>query len=154
MKKLSISIEPKQIILPLTIFFSLIFSLVAFFVSYKGTHRTFFFESVDSNEVFIEKRFVPKSPYQDKITTYIEELLLGPQTPRLKPVFSRGTTLISCFERKHTLYVNLSKDLLKAEGEVSDFAVAERIFKENIFKNFRQIDIIEIYIDGIHSYEK
>lgn len=153
MKKFSFSAEPKQIILSVLIFLSLALSLLCFFLSYRGSHRTFFFERIDSKGLCIEKRFVPKSPYSDNITAYIQELLLGPQTPRLKPVFSSGTKLISCFARKHTLYVNLSRDLLKAEGEVSDLADASGIFKENIFKNFRNIDIIEIYIDGIHSYE-
>jgi hypothetical protein len=153
MKKLSLSFEPKQIILPILIFLTLIVSLFFYLFSYRGSHRTFFFERIDSKGTYIEKRFVPKSPHSDKITGFIEELLLGPQTPRLKPVFSRGTKLISCFTRKKTLYVNFSRDLLKSDGEVSDFTVAEQIFKENIFKNFRNIDIIEIYIDGIHSYE-
>lgn len=151
-KKSKINISKNIIILISITFIVLIFSIIMFKLNYPNSHRTFFFERMDNKGLTVEKRYVPIANGSDKITAFVEELLLGPIETRLRPVFPRGTKLLSCFNRDKTLYVNLSKDILKQDLSASKYLDGAKIFKKNIFKNFRNIDIIEIYIDGNWAY--
>ncbi|NLM00217.1 MAG: GerMN domain-containing protein [Treponema sp.] len=152
--KFEINISSKNLILLIVIFVLFLFSIILFKLYYPNSHRTFFYEKIDNLGLYSEKRYVPVAKTTDKITAYIEELLLGPIKPRFRPIFPHGTKLLSCFIRKDVLYVNLSKDILVQDNFASKYWDGAEIFKKNIFKNFRNIDIIEIYIDGKRAYEE
>lgn len=115
-------------------------------------HRTFYFEKLDTDGLFMEKRYVPVAKGETNVYAYVSELLLGPITPRYKPVFPLETKVLSCFQRENELFVNLSKDLLKNDISASKYWDGAEIFKKNVFKNFRNIDIIHIYIDGNRAF--
>jgi hypothetical protein len=82
------------------------------------------------------------------VELYISELLLGPIGERYKLVYPRGTKLNTCFVQDKVLYVDLSAEALFTNEKVSTSRDGAEIFKKNIFRNFRNIDTINIYIDG------
>ena len=119
-----------------------------FFVQGYAHRRVFLFESLDKEGVFAENRYYPRNKYIDNVELFVSELLLGPIGERYKPVFARGTKLKTCFVQDDVLYVDLSSDALFPNEKVSSIKDGAEIFKKNIFRNFRNIDTINIYIEG------
>ena len=95
-----------------------------------------------------EKRRLPKEPSQGVIAMFVEELVLGPQTPRLRPLFSRGTHVEFCFMGGNDLYVDISRDALFELSDAVDIQGGISLFEENIRKNFKNIENIVLFIDG------
>ena len=156
MKNLNISETVKKLTRVNTgtkvIFFSLLviflFSLTFFFIQGYAHRRVFLFESLDKEGLFAENRYYPRNKYIDNVELYVSELLLGPINERYKDVFASGTKLKSCFVRDGVLYVDLSLDAHFTDKKVSNIMDGAEIFKKNIFRNFRNIDTINIYIEG------
>ena len=134
------------------VFFSLVIiffvSLTLFFLQGYGHRKVFLFESLDEEGLFAENRYYPRNKYIDDVELYVSELLLGPIGERYKLLFPRGTKVKTCFVQNKVLYVDLSTEALFPNERVSSNREGAEIFKKNIFRNFRNIDIINIYIDG------
>ena len=134
------------------VFFSLVMiffiSLTLFFLQGYGHRKVFLFESLDEEGLFAENRYYPRNKYIDDVELYVSELLLGPIGERYKLLFPRGTKVKTCFVQNKVLYVDLSTEALFPNERVSTNREGAEIFKKNIFRNFRNIDIINIYIDG------
>lgn len=134
------------------VFFSLVIifliSLTLFFLQGYGHRKVFLFESLDEEGLFAENRYYPRNKYIDDVELYVSELLLGPIGERYKLIFPRGTKVKTCFVQNKVLYVDLSTEALFPNERVSTNREGAEIFKKNIFRNFRNIDIINIYIDG------
>ena len=134
------------------VFFSLMIiffiSLTLFFLQGYGHRKVFLFESLDEEGLFAENRYYPRNKYIDDVELYVSELLLGPIGERYKLLFPRGTKVKTCFVQNKVLYVDLSTEALFPNERVSTNREGAEIFKKNIFRNFRNIDIINIYIDG------
>ena len=134
------------------VFFSLVIifliSLTLFFLQGYGHRNVFLFESLDEEGLFAENRYYPRNKYIDDVELYVSELLLGPIGERYKLIFPRGTKVKTCFVQNKVLYVDLSTEALFPNERVSTNREGAEIFKKNIFRNFRNIDIINIYIDG------
>ena len=134
------------------VFFSLVMiffiSLTLFFLQGYGHRKVFLFESLDEEGLFAENRYYPRNKYIDDVELYVSELLLGPIGERYKLLFPRGTKVKTCFVQNKVLYVDLSTEALFPNERVSSNREGAEIFKKNIFRNFRNIDIINIYIDG------
>ena len=156
MKNLNISETIKKLtrvnfaskVLVVILFMALIFSLVMFFLNGYSQRRVFLFENLDREGLFAENRYFPKNKFLDEVELYVSELLLGPINERYKSVFAPGTKLKSCFIRDGVLYVDLSLDAHFTDKKVSEIREGTEIFKKNIFRNFRKIDKINIYIEG------
>ncbi len=147
LKKLTrVNFSTKIIFFALVITF--IFSLVMFFLQGYSNRRVFLFESLDKPGLFAENRYFPANKYIDDVEFYVSELLLGPLGERYKSVFARGTKLKTCFLQDDILYVDLSSEALFTDEKVSNTRDGAEIFKKNIFRNFRNIDTINIYIEG------
>lgn len=126
-----------------------------FYVVTKNTcRRTFIFPSADDGKYIIEYRNLTEKPHQGDINLYIDEILLGSTVERTKLLFTPGTKLLSCFERDHILYVNLSSDLLQMGDGVIEIREGTELLKQNIMRNFSKIDQVEIYIEGKSAFEK
>lgn len=125
-----------------------LFSLVCWMASKPGKRYTFEFESVDSEEIMVESRMLPSKKWREAVTLYVDELILGPETERFRPLFSLGTKETFCFVRNHVLYVNLSAEALNQTGRVSKILVGTELFKKNVLKNFSKIKSVEMYIDN------
>jgi hypothetical protein len=105
-----------------------------------------------------EVRHLPrelKSDISALISWYTGELLLGPVSNTLRPLFPAGTVPLYCFFREGVLYVNLSEKALFPDGNSAETAAACEIFKKNVFTNFKKVDRIvlcildkEVYVDA------
>ena len=131
-----------------------VFSYMGYLVSKDSHRRVFIFPSAEDGKYIIEYRNLTNKPHQGNIQLYIEEILLGSTVERTKLLFTPGTKVISCFERKHVLYLNLSNDLLSMGDGVVDIREGTELLKKNIKENFSEIDSIEIFIDGKSAFEK
>ena len=141
-------------IISLVIAGSLVFSLFCYVVSKNTCRRTFIFPSAEDGKYIIEYRNLTEKPHQGDINLYIEEILLGSTVERTKLLFTPGTKLLSCFERNHILYVNLSSDLLEMGDGVIEIREGTELLKNNIKRNFSKIDEVEIFIEGKSAFEK
>ena len=130
------------------------FSFIWYLASKDTCRRTFIFPSAENGKYIIEYRNLTEKPHQDDINLYIEEILLGSTVERTKLLFTPGTKLLSCFERNHILYVNLSNDLLQMGEGVIEIREGTELLKKNIMKNFSRIDSVEIFIEGKSAFEK
>ena len=131
-----------------------VFSFMGYLVSKDSHRRVFIFPSAEDGKYIIEYRNLTNKPHQGNIQLYIEEILLGSTVERTKLLFTPGTRVISCFERKHVLYLNLSNDLLSMGDGVVDIREGTELLKKNIMRNFSEIDSVEIYIEGKSTFEK
>ena len=131
-----------------------VFSLFCYVVTKDTCRRTFIFPSAENGKYIIEYRNLTEKPHQGDINLYIDEILLGSTVERTKMLFSPGTRLLSCFERNHILYVNLSQDLLQMGDGVIEIREGTELLKKNIQQNFSRIDSVEIFIDGKSAFEK
>lgn len=112
----------------------------------------FLFPSVGSDSNIIETRIISLRNDQSPIQIYISELLLGPSINRAESLFGNDTKIVFCFVRDKTLFVNLTDGALFPPSEVSLNRSIE-LFKKNIFKNFKDIKTVTLFIDG-NSVEK
>ncbi len=141
-------------LISLIIVWAFVFSFFWYIISNKTHRRTFIFPSADTGKYIVEQRNLVRNPHQGDLQFFIEEMLLGSTVERTKLIFAPGTKLLSCFERNHVLYVNLSKELLQMGDGVAEIKEGTELFKKNIKKNFSEVHSIEIYIDGKSAFEK
>ncbi len=132
----------------------LVFSLFCYLVTKNGHRRTFIFPSAEDGKYIIEYRNLASDPHQGDINLYVDEILLGSTVERTKWLFTPGTKVLSCFERDHILYLNLSQDLLQMGEGVIEIREGTELLKKNIMKNFSKIDSVEIFIEGKSAFEK
>jgi len=135
------------------ILLAFVFSLLLFLVNYPGKRYNFYFESVDTGKICYETRFLQHKKFEESVKSYVDELLLGPKTERLRPLFSPNTKESFCFIKKDTLYVNITSDSLRMTGNASDILKGTELFKKNILKTFGKINNVEIYIDNKSIYK-
>ncbi len=145
-------------ILPITILtivclVSLLISLIFFTLSKDTSRRIFIFPSADNGEFIVEYRNLNKNPVQGSVNFYIDELLLGSTVERTKTLFTPGTKVLSCFQRDHILYLNLSSDLINMGEGVIDIKSGMNLLEKNIKKNFPKIHEIEIFVNGKMAFE-
>ncbi len=131
-----------------------IFSFFCYIITKDTCRRAFIFPSAENGKYIIEYRNLAEKPHQGDIGLYIDEILLGSTVERTKLLFTPGTRVLSCFERNHILYVNLSQDLLQMGDGVIEIREGTELLKKNIMKNFSEIDSVEIFIEGKSAFEK
>lgn len=132
------------------ILLSFVVSLFLWKIDNKGTRRVIVFESkADPEEMSYEVRFLHKPLNKDAVSQYVEELLLGPLSPQGRMLFPLGTEVRSCFVDGNVLYLDLSEEALQIfPGETTASVDAIKILKKNLFTNFKNIDIINVFIMG------
>ena len=131
-----------------------VFSFFCYIITKNTCRRAFIFPSAENGKYIIEYRNLAEKPHQGDIGLYIDEILLGSTVERTKLLFTPGTRVLSCFERNHILYVNLSSDLLQMGDGVIEIREGIELLKKNIIKNFSKIDSVEIFIEGKTAFEK
>ncbi len=142
-----------------TIIFSLIIlvfiiSSFTFLIKIKGTLYTFVFPSANNGKYIIEARRLTKQKNKDNVNIYADEILLGSTLERTKLLFTSGTKLISCFQRGKVLYLNLSAESLQMGEGVIELKEGVELLKKNIKRNFKDIDVVEVFINGKLAFEK
>jgi len=129
------------------LFFTVIFN--------HGTRRSvFFYPDSRTNALCTEIRYLPVVHGKDaSLELYVSEVLLGSADPDRKLLFNRDTTVLSCFIRKNTAYIDLSAAAAYPEGGITASINATEIFKKNVCTNFRYVDKIYLYFEGIEVYK-
>lgn len=106
----------------------------------------------DSGGVVAERRALPKDPSRGELRLFVDELVLGPETPRLRPLFSLGTSVEFCFvaprDGVDVLYVGLSEDAVQQRGSAAEIQRGIELFRENVTKNFANIGEVVLFIGG------
>lgn len=133
--------------------FAFLISLAVFICSNKGVRRVFYFPQFDGMHNASEVRNLPSKPVQGKVALFVDELLLGPETERCRPLFSPGTHAEFCFVRGNTAYIGLSKDVLYENAPATHIKQGTELFRKNILKNFAYIKSVELFVDGKPVFE-
>lgn len=124
----------------------LLSSLTIYFVKNNSKSYVFIFPSADNGSYVVERRNLSKDSAQGELNYYIDELLLGSSVERTKLIFTSGTKVNSCFLRDDVLYLDISEDLLSIDETSYPIENGINLLKENIFKNFININKIELFI--------
>jgi hypothetical protein len=115
--------------------------------------RTFVFYSVTGGSVAVEDRMLRRAenPETD-LGRYVEEVLLGPVSPDLAPLFPPETGLQSILYRDGVVYVNLSEPaglpVSKGEDTFRNFLV----LNQGIRRNFSYIKDVRLFVAGNPAY--
>lgn len=137
----------------LVLIFSFVLSLILYLAFYPGTRKLFLFESLDKKGTFAESRFIPRDHPYTQAHWFTEDLLLGPQTDRYRPLFPIGTKLVSFFKGNDgTVYVDLSEEAALQKRTSSQTAAACKLLEQNLRKNYN-MHKISISIAGHKVYE-
>ena len=127
------------------LFFVLVFS------PQKQRHLFLFPNSL--GKVRTESRYLARAQNQSqRLQLFVGELLLGPLTPGYSPLFPEMVSTVHCFVRGKDAYITLTIDPIAFLGKNPPPDRAFEIFKKNVFTNFRNLDTIYMYIDGIEVY--
>ena len=125
-----------------------------FTVGNNRAYRTLFFPSADrvspglAVSIAGEKRRVPAHRnLQDNAGQLVQELILGPSDPTLRPLLGPGTRLIAVVAAGRDVYVNLTADLLLSSGPLPAEAQIQAI-ASNLAYNFPRVRRIYVLIDG------
>ena len=136
------------------LFFSLLPPIFFALLSCSGGGKSYSFEfpkiSPDRSELKTEreKRSLPSNPSQGELRLYIDELILGPEKPRLEPILSLNSAVEFCFLREKTLYLGLSESSVLDLPNGSDVSERFSLLERNIRENFGEIDKILLFIGG------
>ena len=132
--------------------FTLVFSLWRYGVNDFGERRILYFKSMDTSATVCEDRFIRVDGGMDEVSAFVDELLLGPMTNRFVRLFPLGTKAEVCFLQGDTLFVDLSADALLSSPETCTVKEGVRMLKENIVKNFTNINTVDVFIDGMSAW--
>lgn len=83
---------------------------------------------------------------------FLEEYLLGSAEPGRLPPFPQSCFLKRCFVRGGKAFVDLSPSVPETTLTDPFFAARCELLKKNICTNFKNIDTIVLYFDGIEVY--
>jgi hypothetical protein len=120
---------------------------------YAGrVRRTFVFYFVTDMSIIVEDRMLRRSGSREAdITRYVEEFLLGPESPDLAPLFSRETRLRSLLYREGVVYVDLSEaaalpfpELAPGQGVFGGFETLHK----GIRRNFPYVRDVRLFAGG------
>ncbi len=118
-----------------------------------STRVLYYFPDTFTQKDSLEIRHIPrlKSP-TERFRLYLDEMLLGPVHQDRLALFPPTVRVTSAFIRGRDAYVNLSSQAVDTGDESLRWADVYRVFKKNVFTNFRNIARIYIYIDGQEVY--
>ncbi|MDR1108383.1 MAG: GerMN domain-containing protein [Spirochaetaceae bacterium] len=119
------------------------------FIQIGLVRRTLMFYTISEGTTVVEERFFPRSGSRETdIRRYVEDVLLGPATPDVGPLFPRETRLESLLYRGKTLYVGLSEAAALPPLEGGDVFINFHTFYSEIQRNFRYIKDVKFFIKG------
>jgi spore germination protein GerM len=127
-------------------------ALAEFF--YLGlARRTFVFYTISDGILVVEDRMLRHSSSKEgDIIRYTEEMLLGPVSPDLLPLFPRETKLRSLLYRNGVVYANFSGDAALPPVEGGRTVDNFRTFYTGILRNFSYVKNVRFFIEGNAVY--
>ena len=132
-----------------------ILTLVALveFLSLGLARRTFVFYTVSDGIIVVEDRMLKRSGTREgDIIRYVEETLLGPVSPELLPLVTRGTKLRSLLYRNGAVYADLSSVAALPPVEGGRTRDNFRTLYEGILRNFSYVKDVHFFIEGTSVY--
>jgi len=115
--------------------------------------RTFVFYTINEGVISVEDRMLKRSESrEDDIIRYTDEMLLGPVSPDLLPLFPRETRLKSLLYRNGVVFVDLSADAALPPIEGGSLLDNFRTFHDGILRNFSYVKDVRFFIDGKTVY--
>lgn len=129
-----------------------ILSFVSIFIWGNPLTKNIIYESMDSKKLQVEKRYIPSS-VENKLTWYVNELILGPFSERNKLLFPHGTKVLSCFVSEGVLYLDLSEEALLQAGISSETKTGCELLVKNIKRNFSNIKQVNVFMMGNEVYK-
>lgn len=129
------------------------FVFISLFFRPAMRRSIFFFPENLTGKIRSEIRYLPKTrTLDDRFSLYVNELLLGPTVPEFKPLYNINVRVLRSFIRNSTSYIDLSPLALEIGTEGIPSFEAFSLFKKNVFTNFRNVDNIYMYINGLEVY--
>ena len=107
--------------------------------------------SASSNNPIREVRYLAAEG-RDPLAVFLADLLLGSSGKEHVQPFASKCELARCFARGSAAYIDIAASDL--EKTVSDPLFSDKcaLFKKNVFTNFKNIDTIYLYFDGVEVY--
>jgi len=141
---------------PFLAFLFVVFTLIlTAFIQPRADRRIFFFPDEQTGRIRTEVRYLPSARTRDEaFVRYVNELLLGPISPRMLALYNRPAIAQSMFVRGHNAYIVLPSDVILPREDTADHFIAYTLFKKNVFTNFRNIARIYLYIEGNEVYSR
>ena len=100
-------------------------------------------------EAAIEERLLYKEMNSERaIQSYIEEMLYGPISQDLKPVFLQESSLLSLLYRDGTVFINLSEEAAFPVQIEADFNYSFTTMEQGVFRNFPAVQAVRIFVMG------
>ncbi|MDR3248754.1 MAG: GerMN domain-containing protein [Treponema sp.] len=117
--------------------------------------RTFVFYSVADRSIIVEDRMLRRSGNRETdMTRYVEEVLLGPVSPDLSPLFPKETRLRALLYRDGVVYVDLSESAAFPPPEQGPALEEAGVFLnfgtlyEGIRRNFSYAQDVRMFVAG------
>ncbi|MCL2759572.1 MAG: GerMN domain-containing protein [Treponema sp.] len=116
--------------------------------------RTFVFYTINDGVIAVEDRMLKRSRIagtktrESDIIRYTEEMLLGPVSPDLLPLFPRETRLKSLLYRNGVVYADFSADAALPPVEGGRTIDNFRTFNAGILRNFSYVKNVRFFIEG------
>ena len=132
-----------------------ILTLIALFefLSLGLARRTFVFYTISDGTIVVEDRMLKYSKTREgDIIRYVEETLLGPVSPELLPLISRGAKLKSLLYRNGVVYADLSSEAALPPIEGGKTKENFHTLYNGILRNFSFVKDVRFFIDGVSVY--
>jgi len=111
--------------------------------------RTFVFYTIGEELLVVEDRMIKKSYSREvNITRYVEEAVLGPVSPGLLHLFSRGTRVNALLYRDGVVFIDLSEGAAIPPIEGGRTLDNFRTLHDNIVNNFYYVNDVRFFIEG------
>jgi hypothetical protein len=115
--------------------------------------RTFVFYSSLEGKTVVEDRMLRRSRDRETdIRRYVDEVLLGPSSPNLDPLFYRGTKLNSFMYRETVVYADLTESAVLPLGASWDAFRSLLTLNEGIRRNFPFVGDVRLFIGGNEAF--
>jgi hypothetical protein len=140
---------------PLIFLLLISFSALENYLNSGHVRRTFVFYFVTDRSIIVEDRMLRRSGSREEdITWYVEEFLLGPESPDLVPLFPKETRLHSLLYRDGAVYVDLSESAVLPFSEQGfpassggGFEGFETLYR-GIRRNFPYVRDVRLFAGG------
>lgn len=135
----------------------LIVSLLSWRARDTGVRRVFIFErgevkSIGKPRQAMEVRFLVRDSAKGSVRAYVDDLVLGPITHGLNPLFAPGARADACFVRGGVLYVDLNDAVLNVNSHSSAIEMGIELLKKNVLRNFSDIKEVCVFVGGTEAY--
>jgi len=123
------------------------------FLFFGLARRTFVFYTIDDGVVVVEDRMLkPSKSKEGDIIRYTEEMLLGPVSPELLPLFPIETRLNSLLYRNGVVYADFSEDAVFPPQEGGSTLNNFMTLHAGILRNFSYVKDVRFFIEGNPVY--